>query len=225
MLDQFYIDELKSIENEKEAKAKLYDYAKTLNIRVYKKDTLDEMIEMFNKKVSDLKNEPLPDQPENGLTISDLIQADDELNGSIVLDEPEAKPEAIAALKGEAPIEIVIKPESDIRHIDMKIEIEKPVEEIETVEKHVEIKQTSNLYELPKNFSPTITLMGKNPGYCTLPWWIYEWILENPEWKSNPDKCHHYHAIETLKSLIYYIKRDGSVQIRETRNSTFVILD
>lgn len=222
MLDQFYIDELKSIKNEKEAKAKLYDYAKTLNIRVYKKDTLDEMIEMFNKKVSDLKNEPLPDQPENGLTISDLIQADDELNGSIVLSETEAKPEAIAALKGEAPTEIVIKPESDIRHIDIKIAIEKSDEEI--VEKVVETK-TQELYELPKAFSPTITLMGKNPGYYTLPWWIYEWILENPEWKNNPDKCPHYHAIETLKSLIYYIKRDGSVQIRETRNSKFITLN
>lgn len=217
MLDQFYIDELKSIKNEKEAKSKLYDYAKTLGIRVYKKDTLDEMIEMFNKKVADLQNEPLPEQPEDGLTISDLIQADDELNGTVVLNEPEAKPEAIAALKGETPI----KHEKPVPHVKKKIEI--PIEKNKP--EIVETKQTSDLYELPKNFSPLISLIGKNPGYCTLPWWIYEWIVANPEWKTNPEKCPHYHAISTLKSLIYYIKRDGSVQVRETRNSSFITLN
>lgn len=222
MLDQVYIDEIKQIENEKEAKSKLYDYAKSFDIRVYKKDTLDEMIAMLSKKLNELQNEPMPDEPVNGLTISDLIQADDELNGSVYLDESEAKPEAISALKGESPIELTIVKPSENRKIELKLHVPEP---LETPQEKLVVEVKKSTYELPAKFSPTIALLGKNPGYCTLPWWIYQWILENPNWKENPEKCTHFHAISTLQSLIYYIKRDDNVMIRETRNSKFITLN
>lgn len=76
---------------------------------------------------------------------------------------------------------------------------------------------------LPENFTPIFQLMGKAPGYYTLPWWIYEWITKTEDWKSNIDKAHAF-AQSTLYSLVYYIERDGSVEIRETRNSKFVTL-
>lgn len=73
-------------------------------------------------------------------------------------------------------------------------------------------------------FSPTIFLMGRSErsnGFYTCPWWIYDWIKQNPEWYKDPDQCPHYSARDTLKSLVYYIKRDGQVTVRETRNSSF----
>ncbi|AGJ71631.1 inhibitor of prohead protease [Escherichia phage Lw1] len=73
-------------------------------------------------------------------------------------------------------------------------------------------------------FSPTIVLMGRSArsnGYYTCPWWIYDWIKKNPDWHKDPDQCPHYSARDTLKSLVYYIKRDGQVTVRETRNSSF----
>ncbi|AIK68163.1 minor head protein inhibitor of protease [Citrobacter phage Miller] len=73
-------------------------------------------------------------------------------------------------------------------------------------------------------FSPTIVLMGRSArsnGYYTCPWWIYDWIKKNPDWYKDPDQCPHYSARDTLKSLVYYIKRDGQVTVRETRNSSF----
>jgi len=77
-------------------------------------------------------------------------------------------------------------------------------------------------------FAPTIVLMGRNAsnnGYYTCPWWIYDWITQNPEWYKNPDLCPHASAISTLKSLVYFVKRDGYVTIRETRNSRFVRIE
>lgn len=73
-------------------------------------------------------------------------------------------------------------------------------------------------------FSPTIVLMGRSArsnGYYTCPWWIYDWIKQNPDWHKDPDQCPHYSARDTLKSLVYYMKRDGQVTVRETRNSSF----
>jgi len=92
------------------------------------------------------------------------------------------------------------------------------------MDKVVKIVKTDETIELPKNFSPNMQLLGKNPGYITLPWWIYQWIKDNPDWKSRPTSFEHPSAHQTLFSLIYYIKRNGSVMIRETRNSSFVTL-
>lgn len=73
-------------------------------------------------------------------------------------------------------------------------------------------------------FSPTIFLMGRSAsanGYYTCPWWIYDWIKQNPDWYKDPDSCPHASAIDTIKSLAFYIVRDGEVRVRETRNSRF----
>lgn len=74
-------------------------------------------------------------------------------------------------------------------------------------------------------FSPTISLMGRSErsnGYYTLSWWVYDWISQNSNWYEIPDLCPDKSAIPVVKSLVYYIKRDGDVTIRETRNSRFV---
>lgn len=74
-------------------------------------------------------------------------------------------------------------------------------------------------------FSPTISLMGsgdRSNGYYTCPWWIFDWINQNPStWYTHPEGCPQASAVPVLKSLAWYIKRDGQVTIRETRNSRF----
>ena len=219
MLDQNYIDELKSMENEKEAKAIFYEYTKTFGIRTYKNKSLDEMIKVFSSKLAELENEPMPEN-NTGLTISELIDADDEMEGRSQLSESEANPDAIFVLKGTIVEKPIVLEETENAPIEIKVVAPAPVRPIE-----MNVVITDNkIFELEKTFSPTIVLMGKAPGYYTLSWWIYQWILENEDWKENPNKCPHYHAIDILKSLIYYIKRDGSVMIRETRNSSFQTL-
>ncbi|QDH49206.1 hypothetical protein PHYNN_20 [Pantoea phage Phynn] len=76
-----------------------------------------------------------------------------------------------------------------------------------------------------KDFSPTISLMGRGErsnGFYTLSYWIWDWIEQNPTtWYTRPDDCPHASAIPVIKSLVWYIKRDGQVTVRETRNSRF----
>ena len=94
-------------------------------------------------------------------------------------------------------------------------------------EADAELIRLAGEYKLPEHFNPTIILMGaggSRKGFCTLPWWIFDWINQNPDWKLNPDSCPHYSARDTLRSLIYYIQRDGDVTVRETRNSGFHVL-
>lgn len=209
MIDQAYIDEIKTL-GVKESKEKLAEYAAQFNIVVKKTRSFDNMVADIRTELEKLASEPMPEQPSTGLTISDLIQADDEISGNSVF-EDEAKPEAIAALRGNLV-------ESSNETVNGPVEPEKLAEIVAE-------KPKATHFELPENFSPTIILMGKAPGYYTLPWWIYEWIEKNPDWKSNPESCQHYHALPVLKSLIYYIKRDGNVKIRESRNSRFFILE
>ena len=224
MIDQAYIDEIKTL-GVKESKEKLAEYAAQFNIVVKKTRSFDNMVADIRTELEKLASEPMPEQPSTGLTISDLIQADDEISGNSVF-EDEAKPEAIAALRGnlvESSNETVNGP-VEVQLIQEKEQVLELVEP-EKLAEIVAEKPKATHFELPENFSPTIILMGKAPGYYTLPWWIYEWIEKNPDWKSNPESCQHYHALPVLKSLIYYIKRDGNVKIRESRNSRFFILE
>lgn len=77
--------------------------------------------------------------------------------------------------------------------------------------------------KLPEGFVPAFALTGRE-GYIVVPWWIHEWIEKTPDWKNNIDKCRIYNSRRTLETLVYYIEKNGSVTIRETRNSRFVVL-
>ena len=75
-----------------------------------------------------------------------------------------------------------------------------------------------------EGFTPSIIMMGRsvsNTGFYTCPYWIYDWMKQNPDWYKHTDGCPHYSARQTLKSLAWYMHRDGMVTVRETRNSQF----
>lgn len=263
MLDKDYIKEIQALDK-KEAKDKLDEYAQTFGIKLKKTRSFDNMVADLEKELAKLADEPMPED-NDGLSIADLIQADDEIEGKAVFKD-EASDEA--KLLFDAPVNAGIKihdidpgfyketpkvndPGFEVKtpsindkgfyaeapigdsviHIDdegqvtnIPVSITNPEEFSKAMDKVVKIIKTDEIIELPENFSPNMQLLGKNPGYITLPWWIYQWIKDNPDWKSRPTSFEHPSAHQTLFSLIYYIKRNGSVMIRETRNSSFVTL-
>ena len=227
MIDSAYIDELRQLEA-KEAKDKLAEYAATFGITVKKSRSFENIVLDITEKLNELANAPLPENNE-GLTITDLIQAADEKDGKTFTEESEAPKEAIDAVNGllsdslgnsvediKQSVNEAIANDDNLESID-----ETPTDIVVSPEPALANIKLPDLFELPEKFSPTLGILGRNPGYCTLPWWIFEWIKNNPDWKQKPNSFPHHYGIDTLYSLIYYIKRDGSVMIRETRNSSF----
>lgn len=236
-MDKQYIEDLRSLEDKKEAKAKLIEYAEQNGIKVKKSKGFDSLVLEIEEAFKEFADIPMPENNE-GLSISDLIAADDELEGKndFVINDVEAKTEAKLLFDSpEVPVSIQEIKETVQEHKDIEelpIHIEAPIgvygEQTKlsenTIEKAVASIIESESFKLPENFSPNMILMGKNPGYVTLPWWIYQWIKDTPDWKSRPKDFEHPSAHQTLFSLIYFINRNGSILIRETKNSSFVTL-
>lgn len=220
MIDKNYIEEIRVLEK-KEAKEKLAEYAASLGVDVKKTKTFDNMLADLEAGLKAFADMPMPDDNE-GLSITDLIDADDELSGAKFDGDESAKEEAklLFDAQTEANVEVVeieepvVVVEEDVPFVEEKFEA--------AVDKVIESEKP--VFALPKNFSPNLMLIGKNPGFCTVPWWIYQWIADTPDWKERPTAFPHPTAHQTLFSLIYYINRNGSVLVRETRNSSFVTL-
>lgn len=229
-IDYPYIESVKAdLENNeidrKEAKQRVFDYAKeSFNLNLNKQKSLDNMIAQLEDLIANYEEDPMPDQ-NDGISIAELIEATDQLEGKSIFNE--AKQEALDLV---TPLTTVDKLDPIVN--DKPTEVVDEITDNESValdEPEATIVPSVNEtiteeFVLPADFVPTITLIGRAPGYYTLPWWIYQWINENPDWKSKPEKCPEYSAIPILKSLIYYINQNGFVRIRETRNSSFVDL-
>lgn len=267
MIDTQYIEELRASEDKKEAKAKLLEYADQFGFKIKKSKGFEAIVEEIKEGLEDLASEPMPEDQE-GITISDLIQAADELDGKSVF-KGEAKPEALELLSDspDSQLEVIDVPKvthmsetGELTELSLdqetfnsqmdklaKITLEAPMGDIVKVyadgtvtqeenkglteddlpalkEAVAKIVESEKEFELPKDFRITLSPMGKAPGYFILPWWIYQWISENDDWKTRPLSFSKPSAHPTLLSLLYIIKRDGQVLIRETRNSTFITL-
>lgn len=224
-MDTQYIEELRALEDKKEAKAKLIEYGEQFGLKLKKTRSFDNLVVDITEGLKELAAEPLPET--EGLSISDLIDADDELTGGndFIEGVEAAKEEATLLFDVPTPeavvevVEVAELPKVDIIEEDVPFVEEKFKEAITQV-----IESEKPVFALPENFSPNLLLIGKNPGFCTVPWWIYQWISETPDWKERPTSFQHPSAHQTLFSLIYYINRNGSVLVRETRNSSFVTL-
>lgn len=221
MIDKDYIEELRALSDKKEAKAKLFEYAEQFGISVKKSKSFDNIVIDIEEALNALADEPLPET--DGLSITDLITAADDVDGVNFTNE-EVKEEAI--LLFDSPTEQVEVLEVDEQEKEFDHDkFEEAITQVIESEKEPEAEVNKEVkFVLPENFSPTLIKLGKSPGYVTVPWWIYQWIAETPDWKSRPTSFVHASAHQTLFSLIYYINRDGSVLIRESRNSSFVTL-
>ncbi|ASD52096.1 minor head protein inhibitor of protease [Pseudomonas phage PspYZU05] len=254
-MDTNFINELRELDAS-ESRSMLHDYAlETFNIKLRKNKSFDNMVADLKIELDKLAEIPMPEDNDtlDAMTISDLIQADDELTGNTVF-MGEASDLAIDMLTNVtettepvivAPLEPIKLPEVEVKG-DLEVNLESKDFELKVVsnladptiailphttgeapivalphttgEAPVEVLEA---FELPKDFSPTFSLIGPYPGYYTLNWWILDWIESNKDWKTKPYACKNKYDINTVLSLIYYIKRNGSVVIRETRNSRF----
>lgn len=234
MLDQNYINELKELPK-KEAKAALIEYAKTdLNIELKKlKSGFDVLVVELKTKLEKLADVPMPEQDESGLTIGELIDADDEIKGEYVADD--VNPKATALLKQEVidtatelmkvKLPNVESVETDLND-DGVLEITATYKPEPTIQ-HIQITQTivDEKPLLPKDFSPSLVLIGPAPGYTNIPYWVYDFIVGNADWKTKIESCPHTNDHKMLYSLLYYIQKNGNVKIRESRNSGFHIIE
>lgn len=170
--------------------------------------------------------------------LADLVAAlpEDEEKPELLIDSPEPE---IVAYKGEVTMgePVIEAPNIPDVVIDASADFMEYVKEV-APEVADQIQLVPDVVEAPvsasdeskgelvwlEGFSPTIFMMGRSAssnGYYTCPWWIYDWIKQTPDWYKDPDSCPHASAIDTIKSLAFYIVRDGEVRVRETRNSRF----
>lgn len=232
MFDKEYFEELRAIavsddkEAQKTAKAELADYAKQFDIKVKKTLSLENMIEFVETELTKLASEMEEEAPVEGTSINDLILAADTAEDKVVFDE--ADPSLVEAMKEPEPVEETPVVEPVIEEVQPVVE-EVPEVKVESQVANIFADEaqhraaefdTDSMCDLT-NFRPTINLIGGGRGYYTCPWWIFDWIINTPDWKKYPERFPHAYVHDTLKSLIYYIKRDGSVKVRETKHSQF----
>lgn len=232
MFDKEYFEELRAIaasddkEAQKTAKTELAEYAKQFDIKVKKTLSLENMIEFVEAELTKLASEMEEETPVEGTSINDLILAADTAEDKVVFDE--ADPSLVEAMKEPEPVEETPVVEPVIEEIQPVVEevpevnAESPVANIfsDEAEHRSPVHDTETFCDLT-GFRPTICLIGGGRGYYSCPWWIFDWIVNTPDWKKYPERFPHSYVHDTLKSLIYYIKRDGSVKVRETKHSQF----
>lgn len=237
MFDKEYFEELRAIaasddkEAQKTAKTELADYAKQFDIKVKRTLSLENMIEFVETELTKLASEMEEETPAEGTSINDLILAADTADDKVVFDEVDPslveamkEPEiVIEETKEESPaVEPVVEEvKSDVEEVP-EVKAESPVANIfsDEAEHRSPAHDTDSFCDLT-GFRPTICLIGGGRGYYSCPWWIFDWIVNTPDWKKYPERFPHAYVHDTLKSLIYYIKRDGSVKVRETKHSQF----
>lgn len=237
MFDKEYFEELRAIaasedkEAQKAAKTELADYAKQFDIKVKKTLSLENMIEFVETELTKLASEMEEETPAEGTSINDLILAADTADDKVVFDEVDPslveamkEPEiVIEETKEESPaVEPVVEEVKSEVEEAPEVKVESPVANIfsDEAEHRSPAHDTDSFCDLT-GFRPTICLIGGGRGYYSCPWWIFDWIVNTPDWKKYPERFPHAYVHDTLKSLIYYIKRDGSVKVRETKHSQF----
>lgn len=224
MLDNAYIDEMRELDN-KDAKTMLADYGKTFGVDLKKTKSFDNMLADLEEAVSKIAEEPMPED-NDGMSITDLIDSKDD-GDELLIDEIRSAVQSGDIKIGDEPLDVKIPEEVQKAAEEKGLVIVSSDESISgnTIEDAVEIiKKDESKFKLPESYGPRMSLMGRAPGYMNLPWWIYQWISENKDWKDRPTEFPHPTAHDTLFTLIYYINRDGSVIVRETKNSRFVTL-
>lgn len=224
MLDNAYIDEMRELDN-KDAKTMLADYGKTFGVDLKKTKSFDNMLADLEEAVSKIAEEPMPED-NDGMSITDLIDSKDD-GDELLIDEIRSAVQSGDIKIGDEPLDVKIPEEVQKAAEEKGLVIISSDESISsnTIEDAVEIiKKEESKFKLPESYGPRMSLMGRAPGYMNLPWWIYQWISENEDWKDRPTEFPHPTAHDTLFTLIYYINRDGSVIVRETKNSRFVTL-
>ncbi|UUG67148.1 hypothetical protein 2DI_00267 [Klebsiella phage PSKm2DI] len=200
-IDYEKVEGFKALE-QKEAKLQLATYAQeTFDVKLNRQKSFENMLADLEAAVPEEKPELLIDSPD-----PEIVTYEGEPSvPDVVIDVTNDFMDYVKEVAPEVADQIEIVPDA----------LQAPVSDSETV---------SDELAWMEGFTPSIIMMGRsvsNTGFYTCPYWIYDWMKQNPDWYKYPDSCPHYSARQTLKSLAWYMHRDGMVTVRETRNSQF----
>lgn len=200
-IDYEKVEGFKALE-QKEAKLQLATYAQeTFDVKLNRQKSFENMLADLESAVPAEKPELLIDSPDPEIVTYEGEQSVPD----VVIDVTNDFMDYVKEVAPEIADQIEIVPDA----------LQAPTSDSETV---------SDELAWMEGFTPSIIMMGRsvsNTGFYTCPYWIYDWMKQNPDWYKHPDGCPHYSARQTLKSLAWYMHRDGMVTVRETRNSQF----
>lgn len=200
-IDYEKVEGFKALE-QKEAKLQLATYAQeTFDVKLNRQKSFENMLADLEAAVPAEKPELLIDSPDPEIVTYEGEQSVPD----VVIDVTNDFMDYVKEVAPEIADQIEIVPDA----------LQAPTSDSETV---------SDELAWMEGFTPSIIMMGRsvsNTGFYTCPYWIYDWMKQNPDWYKHPDSCPHYSARQTLKSLAWYMHRDGMVTVRETRNSQF----
>lgn len=200
-IDYEKVEGFKALE-QKEAKLQLATYAQeTFDVKLNRQKSFENMLADLESAVPAEKPELLIDSPDPEIVTYEGEQSVPD----VVIDVTNDFMDYVKEVAPEIADQIEIVPDA----------LQAPTSDSETV---------SDELAWMEGFTPSIIMMGRsvsNAGFYTCPYWIYDWMKQNPDWYKHPDGCPHYSARQTLKSLAWYMHRDGMVTVRETRNSQF----
>lgn len=231
LIDIGFIQSFREDVDNKTAKKKLREYAnKTFGLKLNGQLSFDNMIKDLNKQLNSGPKDESNIDLGDGHTVDDLLIASNTIDGVFMNTDKEPDEnlvkqiEELKKAKETSEIPLVDTPKvvegvietpssadntnSDNNSIHRdNIHDDNSTQSIQKVEKH----NKTNV--LPLTFKPSFALMGAKPGYYSMPAWIFNWIKDTPDWKTNlggigPDQ-------ETLlKSYLYYIQRDGQILVK-----------
>lgn len=200
-IDYEKVEGFKALE-QKEAKLQLAAYAQeTFDVKLNRQKSFENMLADLESAVPAEKPELLIDSPDPEI----VTYKGEQSVPDVVIDVTNDFMDYVKEVAPEIADQIEIVPDA----------LQAPTSDSETV---------SDELAWMEGFTPSIIMMGRsvsNTGFYTCPYWIYDWMKQNPDWYKHPDSCPHYSARQTLKSLAWYMHRDGMVTVRETRNSQF----
>lgn len=222
--------EIKNNNTAPEAKVLLQAYAKQRGIKVSKSNTsVDKMI---NKILE------IADSRENGRigVVQSVEKPVSKFIGDVVIDDEEVPAPKLIADDGshllDDDVEVVEQPKVE----PVEISSPEPVESVSTPEpvqpivEAVEMQEKASQsvsdkeFELEPNFVPSVSLIGRvGHQYINIPYWVLDWIesVGYANWKKQIHKYPRENEIKILKSMLYYINTNGSITVRESRNSRF----
>lgn len=228
-IDSLLIDDKGKTRPAKEAKSDLAEYAQGFGIKLNKRQNYEKMIEDLQHELSLLANIPMPDEPEGSMNTADIIDIAESIDGitdpldAEVLEQEVTEPESQPIEDLEQPAPGVEEHIEEIKVVEEPQDLEPKVELLidSPVVEEIKAVVIKDQYSLPKNFNPKFNPIN---GVFNIPYWLHDWIVANPDWKSKIDEYPKKHELPMLQSLVYYIDRLGEIKIRESRNSRFFVI-
>ncbi|QAY01275.1 inhibitor of prohead protease [Aeromonas phage ZPAH1] len=239
------INEIVESNTAPEAKAKIQTYAKECGFKISKSNiSVDDMIQKLLEMADEKENEKLNASPMDKVPTPKVdveykpsetkVEVPVEPMEPIGYNPPEVEFEKLTEAIQKEELYIKEKLSMDGVGIPTADELIKTSGELYTPSvpedgKSVEVAKTAASepekvdLDWMTGFTPKTSLIGvTGKQYMNCPYWILDWILETgPTWKSKISENPRVSDHAMLKTVLYYIVINGSVTVRESRNSQY----